>query len=602
MATNISKYVQLNDFVLLEYEFNRDSTDLTTLTNPIVVQNGFGTKYFFEGDGALGGTNNVLPMNSVPTNEGRTAWYWDADNYDTTYWSVDLLDIDTSVNITTTKYVLDTVKVHIISGYNFDDIGGFLIQVRAIDTSGYLVDLANFTYGKQLQVPDNNIIKFATNALYLGNRFYDKYLEFKIPSIQTLGGVNKGSVTENIESELSIQNLSDVYITYSTLFDIVDNEFILDEQVNVQLPVTSVADNFNCFIAESTAGDFIEYYATWNNLIIGNTIGEIESGRIRLYTSNNPNDNYQEFEEAYGMDSRKWVLIHEISVFEHIPGGTSLLTQKFSFTQDDNFNLPNYFRPILRNSDITSSYSIQYTCRLMNRMDGTQIIRKSSFSSMDPKKYGLKFGRLNVDNLLPYKVFNRVEAEKPNINIGSGLERTKYVKVFYDTTNITLNEFNEVYPQGTGPLFLKSYDSIYKFKFEKIDKNGDRINVDLSGAYNYGLFFKLDDNTNIEVGPTYSTNMNTTIGEMEFKLSEDQLLKLKSQKNNKYSIIVKNPNGTSYAFYEGVYYSVGTQTQQISLAQEGAPGRTVSQLENEIGKLKQDVNRLTDENNKLKAK
>jgi len=592
MATNISKYCQLTDFILLEYEFNRDGLT-TPLSNPKLVENNFGTKYFYESNSALEKTNNVLPLNSVPTNSGRTSWWFDDTNFETSYWAY--LKSDTSIAISTLEYKMDTVKIHIVSGYNFDDIGGFLLQTRALDTSGNLVDLANFTYAKQQQVKDNNVIKFSTNALYLGNRFYDKYTEFKVPSIQNLGG----TPIENIEHQLNIANLSDVYITYSTIFDIQDNQYILDEQINVQLPISSIADSFNCFIAESTAGDFIEYYASWNNLIIGNTIGDIESGRIKLYTSNNPNDNYEEFEQAYGIGSRKWVLIHEISVFEHIPGGTSLLTQKYSFTQDDNFNLPNYFRPILRNSDIASSYSIQYTSRLMNRMDGTQIIRKASFSSMDPKKYGLKFSRLNVDNLLPYKVFNRIEAEKPNINIGTGIEKTKYVKVFYDTVKVVMNQFNEIYPQGTGPLFLKSYDSTYKFKFEKIDINDDRINVDLSGAFNYALLFVLDDNTKIEIGPTYSTNMNTVIGELEFKLSEDQLKKLKKQTNNNYSIIVKNPNGTSYTFYEGIFYDI---SRQIELQENSSSSSTFAQLQNQLGKLKAEVNRLTDENSKLKTK
>jgi hypothetical protein len=389
-----------------------------------------------------------------------------------------------------------------------------------------------------------------------------------------------------------------VYITYSTIFDILDDEYVLDEQINVQLPVTSAADNFNCFISESTVGDYIEYYAMWGSNIIGDHINDIESGRIALYTSNNPNDNYTEFTETYGTNARKWIIIHEISVYEHIPGGTSLLTQKYAFTQDSNFSTPNYFRPILANADIASSYSIQYTCRLTNRMDGTQIIRKASFSSFDPKKYGLTFTRLNADNIIPYKVFNKVEAEKANILMSSNVEKVKYIKVFYDTTKIVMNAFNEVFTQGTGPLFLKSFDSVYKFKFERISTSGDRVNVDLSRAYNYKLLFKLDDNTKIEVSPTYSTNMNTAIGEIEFKLTEDQLTTLKKQKNNDYSIIVVNPNGTTYTFYEGTFYNISNEKQII---EQYKKMYTVTDMQSEIVNLKAQVQKLTDENAKLQA-
>ena len=597
MATNnISKYVQLNDFLLLEYEFNRDGVT-TPLITPRVVESSVGNSIsFYEGDGELGKTNNILPLNSVPTNAERTVWFFDSSSYATTYptyW-------DASVVISTTSYKMDTVKVHIVSGYNFNDANnksdatGFLLQVRAESSTGFLSDLANFTYLKQPQALGNNVVKFATNTLFLGNRFYDKYIEFQIPSIQELGG----DTTTHLGQVLDIKQLSDVFITYSGIFDVVNKQFVLDEQINVQLPVTSVADSFNCFIAESTEGDYIEYYATWNDLIIGNYINDIESGRIRLYTSNNPNDNAQEFTNAYG-NAPKWVVIHEISVFEAIGGTTSILSQKYSFTQDTGFSTPNYFRPILRNADIDSTYTITYTCRLMNRMDGTQIIRKASFSSTDPKKYGLWFTRLTVENVIPYKIFNRVEAEKPNIISNTGPNTTKYVKVFYDTVTVVLNAFNEVFPQGTGPLFLKSFDSVYKFKFEKIDTNGDRVNVDLSGVDTYALVFKLDDNSKIKVQPLYTTNMNTAIGEIEFKLTEDQISILKKQKNNNYSIIVENANGTTYTFYEGVFYPLSDEAAVIANYKSMY---TVTDLQSEVALLKAQVTKLTDENTKLKTK
>jgi hypothetical protein len=591
MATNISKYVQLSDFILLEYEFNRDAV-VTTLSTPYVIDTCLGTKYFYEGNAALGGTNNVLTLNSVPTNSTRTTWYFDDTTASSTYpayW-------DSSTLITTPTYQMDNIKMHIVSGYNFDDIGGFLLQIRTDSSSGKLIDLANFTYAKQLDIINNGVIKFATNTLNLGNRFYDKYVEFKVPSVQQLG-IN--SPVTNLGTALQVKNGSDVFITYSSITDIIANEYVLNEQINVQLPVTSAADDFNCFIAESTEGDYIEYYATWQNNIIGDHINDIENGRIRLYTSNNPNDNYQDFVDSYGSGSRKWVIIHEISVYEHVGGTTSLLTQKYSFTQDSGFSDVNCFRPILKNADIDSSYSIQYTCRLSNRMDGTQIIRKASFSSTDPNKYGLNFSRLTVANLIPYKVFNRIEAEKANIVSGLSPEKTKYVKVFYDTVTVVLNAFNEVFPQGTGPLFLKSYDSVYLFKFEKIDTQDNRVNVDLSGAFNYSLLFKLDDKTKIEVGPTYSTNMNTTIGEIEFKLTEDQLTTLQKQTNNNYSIVVKNPNGSQYTFYEGVFYPLSDEKAVIANYKSMY---TVTDLQAKVAELQAEVQRLTDENTTLKTK
>lgn len=568
---NISKYVQLNDFLLLEYEFNRDGAKLDISNmGATVATTTVGSKQYYNNNSvyALGETNNILELNAVATDSLRSNWF---NNYD--YTSQYAQWFDSSLNVTTTSYEHDTVRVHVISGYNFDDVNGFLLQVRAEDSSTGLVkvDLVNFLYDKMAVIgldAQSDVIHFASQALYLGNRFYDKYIEFKIPSVYALGNDTAGGWDTSLGQLLDVKQLSDVHIIYSSVPVVQQNNttknnvFNLPEQIKVDLPVTSSADRFNLFIAESQVGDFIEYYATWDDTIIGQYMGDIESGRIPLYTSNNPNDNYEEFTEQYGTDSPKWVIIHEIYVYEHF-GNSSILNQSLTFTQNNNFSLPNYFRPVLRNSDIDSSFTIQYICRLTNRMDGTQIIRRGSFTSTDPKKYGLKFGRINVDNILPYKVFNKIEAEKPNILQGSGVSKTKYVKIFYDTTTIVMNEKNTIYEQGTGNMYIKNSDSVYKFKFEKINEAADqRENVDLSGAYTYALLFNLDDDSEIEVPLTYSTNMNTALGELEFKITAEQASRLLNQSLRTFYIIVKNPNGSKYTFYEGIFASLSAKQQE----------------------------------------
>ena len=189
MSANIAKFCQLNDYILLEYEFNRDNST-SKLSSPKVVTTHLGVKeYYEEYPTAMGITNNVLPLTSIPTNAQRSNWFLDSTSYKTTYYST----FDTSISIPTTTYQLDTLRIHLVSGYNFDDAGGFLLQVRAQDNSLNLVDLANFTYAKQSQTLRSTVVKFATNTLFLGNRFYDKYIEFKVPSIQTLGAERKTS-------------------------------------------------------------------------------------------------------------------------------------------------------------------------------------------------------------------------------------------------------------------------------------------------------------------------------------------------------------------------------------------------------------------------
>ncbi len=234
-------------------------------------------------------------------------------------------------------------------------------------------------------------------------------------------------------------------------------------------------------------------------------------------------------------------------------------------------------------------------------MDGSQIIRKASFSSTEPKKYGRFFERLNVDNYLPYKVYNKLPEEKPNILVKDKQRQTKYVKVFFDTTNILLNKNNEVLPQGTGPLFIKKTEGIYKFKFEKFNtttEENQRENVNLSGVYNYALEFILDNESHITIRPTYSRNMNTSLGELEFTITSDQARKLLKQNNNTFSIMVLNPDGTKYTFYEGLYYSHNDFEQVMEQYREFF---NVNEMNEKIAELELENQELRDENLSLRA-
>jgi len=69
-----------------------------------------------------GTLNNDLAMNSEPTNSSRSTWYtYPSDT--SAYWNF----FDSSTSIAQSSYPFDIVKVHIVSGYNFDDIPGFFV-------------------------------------------------------------------------------------------------------------------------------------------------------------------------------------------------------------------------------------------------------------------------------------------------------------------------------------------------------------------------------------------------------------------------------------------------------------------------------------------
>lgn len=550
---NISKYIQINDYILLEYQFTKeDETYNVKDLGALLIETNLGFKQYIEQKNNYI-TNNNFIYNSLPENIQKSEWFYSF----ITQSYINKINIDNSI-ILSGNIKFDVIKLHILSGYQFEDIDGFIVQINAESKNNELITLSNFTWNKYLKDQFNKSLFFSKNTLFLGSKTYDKYVEFKIPSIYELGKSTSSEDETNIIKALNIKSLDDIKLSFSTipansLIVNKDNTYVLNNTVSLQFPTVSVADNFNCVIFESTNGDYIEYYATWNDYIIGNVMNDIETNKISLYTSNTPNDNYLEFEELWG-DARKWVLIHDIEVREFIIGGSSVVTQRLSFTQDDNFNYPNLYRPIIINSD-ASSYNITYTCRLINRLDGSQIIRKSSFSSNEPRKYAKIIKRLNTNNLINYAIFNKNETTETSIITPTQTQKVKYVKVYYDATNIVLDSDGYEYTQGTGPLYLKRGGGYYKFNFYNL-KDDEKFPIDLSGMYGYRLCATLSNGEKITVDSSNSTNMNTTLGQLEFKLSDSQVESMLNSSSNDYTIQLKNVDDTFYTFYQGKFYDI----------------------------------------------
>jgi len=77
------------------------------------------------------------------------------------------------------------------------------------------------------------------------------------------------------------------------------------------------------------------------------------------------------------------------------------------------------------------------------------------------------------------------------------------------------------------------------------------------------LEFILDDGNKISIPPTYSQNMNSTLGILEFKIKGDQTQTLINQSKNDFSVVILNPDGTSYTYYQGKYYAFSNYTEVV---------------------------------------
>jgi len=146
------------------------------------------------------------------------------------------------------------------------------------------------------------------------------------------------------------------------------------------------------------------------------------------------------------------MIFHQIVVSEQI-GNQFNVSSEQTFTQTDDFDLPTLFRPIILNSSVAVSYAINYTMRLYNRADNTQIIKKARLVSYDPKKYGRRLMKLNLGTVPTIaKVYNKLGDNSGNQIVVSGgggnnanttdgiteklVVRTNYVTSFRDRLNV----------------------------------------------------------------------------------------------------------------------------------------------------------------------
>ena len=179
------RFIQLNEFVLLEYRYaNPISPEYLNYSFTKIVNNHMGgIVQLINEDGAISTTGNVRERSAVQTSSGK---YTDTDKDQLPDWltyeqSLGGINVST---ITASNTPYDTIRFHLVSGYNFEDKDGIIAQVTAKERSGKTIQLANIVFLK-----DSDFFGFNARPIWLGERLYDRYFECKIPSIQLINDI-----------------------------------------------------------------------------------------------------------------------------------------------------------------------------------------------------------------------------------------------------------------------------------------------------------------------------------------------------------------------------------------------------------------------------
>ena len=584
-----SSYIQISNYALLEYIYESNYVISTSQAKTLRLYNNYSNEYqFLNSTQAAELTANILDYTAVRLGRESTKWgYLDMDVVSPLIQidpNLKLADLSSAI-LPNVKY--DRVKLHFVSGYDFPGLDGVILQIGWNEWNINGVGGRNFVAASQVYVKGEERIEFNTIPLFVGDRLYDRYIEFSVPSLAEVNFDfwNSPTATNTIGYQYTFDNVgflqtsqisANLYEIISTSTERGNRYFITGENYRASFNSSDLYSYINAVVRENPSADFIEYYPTWN--------GQFLEDYINLLN-----------------ETGDWVVVNQIELYEQL-GTTFVRTFAMSSLQDTAFNQPAAFRPIIRNSALAISYTIEYTMRLLNKSNGQEIVRKATWTSTDPKKYGPNIQKINVlEGFRPVKVYNKnVKISEDSLRtsvqyVGSPqvMTQTVYVNSYYDvnfisvdsTTDISTVLGETVYPQGTNTIFINKFDNYVKFKiFTKSADKKQNISLDLaSTGMNAKLAFILDDQSKIYIDPTQDMNAaDPGAGEVLFRLDDTVTTKLLGGKQREYYIVNKNDKGDEVLIYSGKFADQRDRTK--IMAQESTT--VMSQADNSLTRLR----------------
>ena len=569
----ISNFVTLSDYCVLEFKqhpLGDPSPELVSSTFYKLNNTHLELLQVYNDDGDLTKTHNIKDITVTPIGNSRLALL-DSDIFP------EYQEFDPALNQTaidpsnSANLVFDTVRFHFASGFNFEEVGSVIVGVKH-----KMNDLKNFVFANIVldTITAEAILTFNTRPLYLGNAVYDKYIDIKIPSIKNLdanfdqfgplsfeylitdgvGFIKNSPVTVFLQEASKQELFAENGIEY-TSYLVTDNFEASVSQINE-------FDSLGAVIEEAQDGDYINFYATWN--------GAFPDDLISLLNGRGAGQN--------------WVLIHQLQVYEQV-GTAYLPSGNLVIYQEDRFGEPLSYRPILKNASVAVSMSIDYTLRLYNKSTSENVIRTGSMTLFNPNKYGKSLAKIELTGgPQSHTVYNKIfqksfETSAFNVALGNSnsqiqiQERKVAAPVFFHKSNVMLSNRNAlvnstelgnevVYGQGKMILPIDPSDNFIRFN---IYKQVSTSNAPVPMALNLNASFKISFGKNSKLEFTNmkdSAFENLQYGQIAFKISKEQSLKILDLKDELFIITVISEDGTESMLYTGKWRS-STDYQSI---------------------------------------
>lgn len=583
---NNSRFIQITEYCLVEYIYastiNLEPCNLYSLNNKKL-----GIHQIYNSNADDNTTKNIQDYTAVLYDNNR---YLILDEED------DIIDdisaIDRS-SIISQNCVYDTIRYHFIGGFDINSYTGLVLSIRHM-MNNEKYNIFSSIFLNSLNIPD--LLKFNPRPIYLSDRMYDRFVEIKVPSIKKINNSyynvsnNISAQKQTLGAKLTLSDVTDAdskYIGFikeypmvfsidqcNTTYDLNINDSIyklynIDQHTEASLTQVNEYDLFSVKIEEADDGNYFKYNATYDNAFPGEFITGMSKGLDR------------------------WVLIHQLNIYENTQYGGSKLTNTLITYQNSGYDQPQLYRPILKHAGIDVSFNIDYMVRLLNEDTGEQIIRTGSVLSYNVNSYGKNTNGIKLDKIQnSHRIFNRVFKSpisqtdlfmEPEINNNLKIKKTdgqnttsvveRFVNypLYVDYNKISLSDnilevddmINSkiIYRQGDLRLILKPFDQHIKFKVYK-DQNGITSPMNLNSVNIYKLVFMVNGDKIKFDSITDDPSSKLSDGELMFKVPEVDIDRILSSSNRDFYITSYNYSSLQDSvMYYGFWFNINEYKQ-----------------------------------------
>ena len=461
---NSTRYYQLTPHILLEYVYVDTESDLTgDSTNRIidlknknklyVMNNEFnGKRYLFcrddinDNKSGINYGNLTVGVNQNDSKMVRVLNKETGYKYDdkTSQLSTEIVDFGNDED--TCDVFFDTCILHFTGSNYFDEYDSLIFQATINDWDGTQISLAsiNFTRTDDVELNDK--------PLLVNQKLYTTHISFRIPSTNFMcsrGGrkfVEKISRKKWVDRVLTPSNKLqkntpvqfDIYGVKATYPTGGFNFFNTERLNSVQIPYFDSYKKVNVVIDEANDGDYFKIYA-------------------RVNTGGTTTMSFSDYMYTLDATPSEYIVMHEITLWENyvdiynnpksVKTHSEYYLVNLSANEDDNeIDDIIKFRPVCMYANRDVNFIIEDTLRIINTVDNTTVVKKTSRTFNNANKYGKKIGKIfNDEAPLRVNVYNkRVDEDLDYVKISKGggsgsstIENHQYnVSALVECTNI----------------------------------------------------------------------------------------------------------------------------------------------------------------------